>query len=221
MEDGVVRGTGEMVVVRASRPFRLEVRNALVALVGSLLSVEGNKPDAAMPSDGAVVAFDRVTAYLTQSVVALQAGAGNPVHVPLKVASATGCLFAAAEDNPLVRIDGPQSEQELRRRLLWQGKRNLYRTAGALLVWQPAEKADMPHRYDGDRWGELWGRDDDQARFPRAVRFAGFPAPDKTLADVAPADFRVVSLEPPEVGSGPWGADLDRLTDPNAPAGSE
>jgi len=197
-----------------SRPYRLEVRNALVVLGGSLLSEEGNKSEAAAGSEGATISLDRVTAYMTQNLIVLRTGIANPVHVPLRIAPATTCIFAAAEGGPLLSIDGPQSESELKRWLTWSGKRNVYSTSGSILVWQPLEKADMPHKYDGDRWNELWGREDDEPRFARDIKFAGFPAAVKTRADVTPEDFRIVTPEGQEKELAGRGAEIDKLPKP-------
>jgi hypothetical protein len=80
-----------------------------------------------------------------------------------------------------------------------------------LLVWQPIQKDEMPHRYDSERWEELWGRNDDQPSFARAIRLAGFPQADKTLLEVMPGDFRILSADSPDVDHSNRGADLDRL----------
>jgi hypothetical protein len=213
-EDCLVRGQGDLVSVRVSRPYRLEVKNALVVLNGSLLNVEGNKREATMPAEGATVALDRVTAFVSQNLVLLRATADRPAHVPLRVSSATTCLFASAEENPLLRVDGPDSEQELKRRLTWQGRKNFYSTAGSILVWQPLGMGEMPHKYDRDRWNDLWGPDDDQPRFTRGIRFAGYPSGLKTPLDVVPPDFRIAATDALDPELATRGAELDRLPQP-------
>jgi hypothetical protein len=220
IEDCFVRGTGDMVTVRVSRPYRLEVRNALVVLGGSLLSEEGNKSEAAMSAEGASISLDRVTAIVSQNLIVLRTTQANPMHVPLHIAPATTCVFAAAEGGPLVSIDGPQSESELKRWLSWSGKRNVYSTSGSILVWQPLEKADMPHKYDGDRWNDLWGREDDEARFARDIRFAGYPNPLKTRSEAIPEDFRIVAAEGQEKEVAGRGAELEKLPKPPAASGT-
>jgi hypothetical protein len=214
LEDCVIRGQGDGVSVRVSRPFRLEVKNALIVLTGTLLSVEGNKREANQQTEGAVAVLDRVTAFVSQQLILMRATSNQPLHVPLRVSSATTCLFASAEDSPLLRVDGPDSEQELKRRLTWQGRQNFYSASGSILIWQPLTQGEMAHKYDRERWGQLWGNDDEQARFGRSIRFAGYPASAKGPAEVGPADFRIVSSDPfdPEVST--RGADLDRLPQP-------
>ncbi|MCS6977053.1 MAG: serine/threonine protein kinase [Gemmatales bacterium] len=213
-ENCFVRGAGELVFVRASRPFTLDLRNTLLALEGSMLIVEGNRPEASLPSDGASVLMDRVTAYLTDSLVHLRATTTLPVHVPVRVTSATSCVFVAALGNPLLRIDGPQSEEDLRRRFTWQGKRNFYGVSGPLLVWQPLQREEMPHKYGSERWGELWGRSDDQAGFGQGLRFANAPTPGQPFSQSRVTDFRIVGADSPNLDLVGRGAELELLPKP-------
>jgi serine/threonine protein kinase len=217
VEDCFVRGHGDFVTVRVSRPYRLEVKNALVVLQGSFLSVGGNKREANPPPDGATMALDRVTAFVTQPLVLLRASQTHPMHVPLRVSSAITCLLATAEDSPLLRVDGPDSEIELKRRLTWQGRKNFYSSSGSLLVWQGIGMGEMPHKYDRERWNELWVGEDEQPHFARSLKFAGYPDSGKSVLEIFPADFRVVSTDPvdPELAS--RGADLDKLPLPPPP----
>lgn len=213
-ENCFVRGAGEMVFVRASRPFSLDLRNTLLALEGSMLLVDGNRPEAGFPSDGAMVTLDRITAYLTDYLVHLRAAPTTPVQVPLRVTSATNCVFVSALGNPLLRIDGPQSEDDLRRRFSWQGKRNFYSVPGPLLVWQPLQKDEMPHKYGSERWGELWGRSDDAAGFGQSLRFANAPVPGQPFSQTRPADFRILGADMPDLDLVGRGAELDLLPKP-------
>jgi hypothetical protein len=221
IEDCFVRGHGDLVTVRVSRPFDLRARNAVFALAGSVLSIDGHKADNAVPADPALVAFEAVTAYTTQYLIAMRATMTNPLHVPLQVTAATSCVFVAAEGNPHVYVDGVQSEQELKRRLSWQGKGNAYSPTGPVLIWQSLERTDNPHLYDGDQWIELWGRGDEAPSFLRTIKFSGYPAAGKLLADTTPADFAIVSTDPAQPILTNRGADVDRLPRPPRPANEE
>jgi hypothetical protein len=206
--DCFVRGQGDVVAVGASRPYRLEVKNSLLALTGSLLNVRGNKPGMSATTE-ANLSLDRVTTYLAQNLVTLQGAPANPVQVPLRV-DATGCLFVTSEGKPLLSVDGPESDKELRQMISWRGQRNCYCVPGSLLMWQPFDKALMPHRYDKERWKELWGPDDEQPRF-LDVTFKGFLSPNQ-LAQAKLDDFRIESTDAPDLADlMNCGADLSRL----------
>jgi hypothetical protein len=209
--DCLVRGHGDMVAVRASRPYNLEVKNSVVALAGSLLSVEGNRPEANANGESATVVLSEVTAHVTQHLIVLRSDMATPLHVPLMV-SASSCVFAAAEGNPLLRIEGPRVDTELLRWLTWLGKGNAYSTTGPLLICLPPRAGSMPYLYGSDSWLKLWGRDDDQPLFLQAIKFAGFPGMGKGWGDAVPDDFAILGTAPTESNVGTRGPDLDRLT---------
>lgn len=211
VEDSLLRGRGDFLAVRASRPFQLDMRNDVVALFGSLLSIEGNRGDAAPTPDIARVSLSRVTAYVTQSLISLKSNAQQTVHVPVRVMSATASLLVVADGNPLVRVDGTQNEMDLKRRLQWQGKGNGYCATGSLLVWQPLDRTNMPRQYNRDGWGELWGRDEEEPRYARDIKFAGTLPLRSTFADLTPTDLRVTASEPSDLDLAECGADLPRI----------
>ncbi len=218
-----VRGQGDLLSLRASRPFDLEVRNSLAVLAGSFLVSEGNRREASFTSP-ASVSLDHVTACLGQNLAVLRSTPTHPVHVPLSFTSVSQCVFTATDARPFLYLDGPASEDDLRRWLTWRGQKNVYNTTGSLLVWQPLEMSmdmqRMPQRCDAERWQRLWGGDDDQPLFNR-VKFAGFPAAERSLLQALPADFQV---EPTgETGNADLtsrGADVDRLPQPSRASGT-
>ncbi len=215
LEDCFVRGKGDLLSVRGSRPFVAEVKNTLAALDGSFLSVEGNKNDASGAEDAKLI-LDHVTVYVTQSLIAQRATAANPHHVPLAVDKPTACVFVA-ERTPLLWLEGLQSAEDVRRRLKWgkgefKGEKNLYSRDEAILYWQLSEPTAMPHLYDGERWQESAG--EVEPRFARSVKFEGFPSTEKTLSEASPGDFEIMSMDPPEPNPVTRGADVDKLPNP-------
>jgi hypothetical protein len=103
-QDCFVRGQGDLVAVRASRPFRLDVENALVVLTGSLLSVDGNSDDTPVPA-AAQLTLNRLTTYLTDHLVVLRASRTGKGLV-FTQATASDCLFAPAGGKGSCRCRG-------------------------------------------------------------------------------------------------------------------
>lgn len=210
-----VRGQGDLLAVRVSRPYRLDIRDSLIALHGSLVSEDGNKQGMTMPSEGAVVALDRVTAYLTQHLLVTRSNPSNPLHVPVKIES-TACILASAEGRPLLSIQGPETPEAFRSLFSWKGQRNIYSSpTNSMLIWQPLNPSLMPHRYDHERWLTLWGTDDDQARFTN-LTFTG-PLSSDRLVQASPADFTLpaaATTATPDLSL--TGADLNRLLPPTS-----
>jgi hypothetical protein len=181
-----VRGEGDLVAVRASRPLLLDVKHSLVALGGSLLNVDGNPKE---PQSVALetVTLQHVTTYLTDHLVRL-AGTNARGLVPVQVWS-EDCLFASAGDKPFMHVEGIDAgETPMSRLFSWeQGKHNAYSKSMPMLDPKPRTD-DMPvPPYGQDKWktGET------DALFT-SIRFAA-PPPDSSLASVSPAAFRVAA----------------------------
>lgn len=216
--DCLVRGRGELVQVRQNRHFLLEVRNSAVALQGSLLALDGvRRGDMEASAEPALVQLEKVSVYVTQGLIWFRATASAASHVPVKVDAASHCLFATGEGQPLIRMDGPRGEAELKRRLQWRGKRNLYATTAAMLAVTPMDRTEAPQQYDSDRWAELWGSSDEQPRFARGLRFAGGLETRVSFEAVAPAALRALPADPGDMDLDAYGADLDKVFSREAP----
>jgi hypothetical protein len=208
-----VRGAGDLVTVRPSRPFDLRVDDSLVALKGSLVVVDGGSRE---PADRpSTVSFKKLTAYLTDHLLWLrgQPGEGRTGRlVPTRVSSAQHCLFHSAAGRSLVHLEGVErldNDDQMRRLFEWtDGQHNVYSSFPQLIDQQPREPDMMMGMvpYDRDRWAgfaaEYDGRHD-------KARFAAAPAED-LLARVLPADLKV-RTESDMTG---YGADVDRLPKP-------
>ncbi|VTR96708.1 serine threonine protein kinase : Putative serine/threonine protein kinase OS=Gemmata sp. Wa1-1 PE=3 SV=1: Pkinase [Tuwongella immobilis] len=227
MENSWVRGRGDFLTVRPSRPFELELDQSLVALDGSLLRVD---PASKMPpAKFAQVKLNRVTTFLTEHLAHLQAlprlervGMNLLGLVPLHV-EATGCLFAPAS-NPataFIRFDRLESDSAVQERelLVWKNARqNIYGYSNqpTLIQVSPENTESMPLKpYDIDRWLSLTH---ETGRPFGAIKFRlRLPLNDRnTLLTVQPDDFRLISVTPPPIKLGSAdlsviGADIERL----------
>lgn len=211
-----VRGKGDLVAVRTSRRFDLEVEGTLAALDGSLVTVDGNPKDpAAAPA--AQVTLRRVTAYLADHLLELAA-----CEPDRKVAGLVGtvvrsddCLFVAGSGKALIHGAGLDGDAAVRQLVTWEGHANLYGNFGPMVDVQPAGMQMMPPLPVGKSG---WAGFSQEVDWPFAkVQFAGRPRPDRSLAKSRPADFKVTKLEDsrrPDADPSDWGAAVDKLPDP-------
>jgi serine/threonine protein kinase len=204
LERCFVRGEGDLVAVRASRPLLLDVKHSLVALGGSFLSVDGNPKE---PQSAAIetVTLQHVTTYLTDHLVRLAATNARGL-VPVQVWS-EDCLFASAGDKPFMHVEGVEAgETPMNRLFSWeQGKHNAYSKSMPMLDPKPRTDDIPVPPYGQDKWKSFTGETD--ALFT-SIRFAAPPA-DSSLASVSPAAFRLA-----ESDLRTYGAAIDAL--PNA-----
>ena len=121
---------GDLLYVKASRPFELHVDNSLVVLDGSFLIVDGSGEDPGMRSRSEIV-LNQVTAYLTDHLRLVagvaREGRANKGLTPTYMRSAADCVFASASGKALVHLDGIDAEEQMKRCFLWgESKHNLY-----------------------------------------------------------------------------------------------
>ncbi|MBO0700379.1 MAG: hypothetical protein J2P46_18420, partial [Zavarzinella sp.] len=160
-ENVFVRGRGHLLSVKGSRPFELDVKNAVAALDSAAIDVEPSSSDPSAAGSG-VVKLSRVTAYLGASLVHVRAAAdrkpdAGPGLARTEVTAANSLFVPAAgmggEAEPLVRADRLPNREEVDRWLGWRGEDSVYgydRKKG-LLEYRPTD-AMSPVRLTGDDW---------------------------------------------------------------------
>jgi serine/threonine protein kinase len=187
-----VRGEGDLISVRASRPFTLDAEDSLVALDGSFVVVDGNGKEApAKP--GAQITLRQVTAFLGEYLIQLRASKeeGKQGLIPTQVLDASNCLFHTARGRTLVHLENVDSDEQMKRIFFWEkGKQNVYSGFGPMLDQLPrGDNAMALPPYDQDKWENFTPRETER-RFTK-VKFAAWPIPDRQLFVAWPANFRV------------------------------
>jgi hypothetical protein len=210
-----VRGDGDLIAARASRPLDLQADNTLVVLSGSLLHREAGD-DAAPPAADVAdsVRLAHVTTFLVGHLVHWRAR-DTRLLIPERFRSISDCLFVSGGGS-LVHLDGAEaSDERLKALLTWdQGQHNAYVDFPSLLDQQPDSGA-MAMPYARDQW-KVFTRETD-AVFDR-VKLRDKPGEDTPLATVTPARFQVKPDEMRAPDMQAYGADLDQLPKVSAPA---
>lgn len=197
-----VRGQGVLVAVRASRPLALHAVNSLVALAGTLLSVDGN-PTKDPADNGITVKLDKLTAYLTDHLVVLRTMKDMKDLVRIDVQQ-DNCLITSATRKSLVRLEGPVStDQSTKERLNWSGQHNAYSNFKTMLDQQPVSPAVPP--MNDQKWGQAFEKD------PRWIDKAQFSVPAADVARSGPGDFKLPTAQSDLQG---YGADVSELPRP-------
>jgi hypothetical protein len=187
-----VRGQGDLLAVRATRPLSLSVTNTLVALAGCFLNVEGNTRDPAK-AEPVKVELKHVTAYLTDSLVCLRASKDGKGPVPVQVNNAANCLFASAADSkPLVHLAGLQAlDFQMKNQFSWEnGQQNTYSKFQPMLDQTPKGGEEMGMQpFDQQKW-KSFTNEADGVFTP--VKFANPPdANPAALSSAMPLHFKV------------------------------
>jgi len=211
-----VRGAGDLISVRASRPVDAVIEDTLAVLDGSLFVVDGNpnQKDVAGRTRFATLTLNRVTTYLTDHLVWLRAhrqdGMNSRGLVPTQVRAATNCLFASANGKSLVHLDGVDNEDQMKRLFTWSdGRHNAYSNYNTWLDQKPGTESESmaPLPYGKSQW-ESFAQESD-SRVER-VRF-GTPLPVELPLFRATADnFKLAG----DTNGQGYGAEVDRLPRP-------
>ncbi len=209
LENCFVRGDGDLLIVRASRPFQLDADDSLVALDGSFLIVDGNPRE--IPVKAARVSLKQVTAYLGEHLVVLRAVKEDLKQglVPTEFSSVFGCLFHSARGGKsLIHLEGVDTDEQMRRLFSWEGAQNVYSGFTPLLDQQPrGDDSGMLPPYDQERWQTL-AKGETEQRFVK-VKFRSWPIPDRSLSRALPLNL---GIKEPEGGR--FGAPVDKLPHP-------
>jgi hypothetical protein len=208
-----VRGTGQVLVVPASRPFEFRLEESLAALDGSLITIDGNRKDPNTKSHTGIT-LQKSTTYLTEHLVLLRAareeGRPNKGLVTTQVNSAKDCLFVSVLGKSLVHLEGMDGDEQMKRLLYWvESRHNAYSNFKEYLDQESGSSGMMPPvPYRRRQWEEFAHEDTD--KFERVVHFHGALAQDAPLARVMAADFRTKA----ETNLQEYGADVERLPRP-------
>jgi hypothetical protein len=213
-ENVFVRGKGRLLAVRQSRPFELEVKNALAVLDGTLIDIDPYPAptDPSMFGTG-TVKLTRVTTYLGGSLIHVRAAERKTDTAATGLAktelAATDCVFAPADGSgePFVRADRLDGKEQVAASLLWKGKDNVYGydRKGVILEVRSGD-AMPPKPFDGDVW---LGLAQEEGGDPFAtIRFAGgddlpTAGQGRRFAAVRPPAFGPPKTDPPRPDGSP------------------
>jgi serine/threonine protein kinase len=211
LEGCFVRGTGTAVVVRASRPFDLSLEESLIALAGSLLTMDGNGKDPGTKVQ-ASISLRKLTTYLTDHLVLLRAIKDENKSarglVQTRIKSATDCLFASASGKSLVHLDGVDNDDQMRKLLVWEESRNnAYSYFNQFLDQEATAGMMAPPSYGPKEWRDF--THDETVRFERA-RLNALPQAEVPMSRVTAADFKPRA----EVNLMSYGVPIERLPKP-------
>ncbi len=188
MHDCFVRGDGDCVTLRGSRPVNIQIGKSLFYLGGSLVhQLASTTKEIANPDAAIAVKMKDSAFFFADPLLWLQAGRTTPRHQhPLRVEQADHCLFATLGDRPLAAFETPEvTEQTLPQLFEWKGQGNAYvHFDKHLLEHAPADDPLRSFQHDDAGWKETFERDGDSHFLP--MGFKTLPA--RPLAAATPDD---------------------------------
>ena len=165
MENVFVRGKGRLVAIKGSRPFELEVKNAIAALDSTLIDIDPSTADPSTAGSGLIhlSARDRVPG---REPAALPRGRAQDRHRARSGLARTevtvdSSLFASAEPGPS-RSSGPtgiDSREHAERWFSWRGRNSVYGNDRKRVMME-IRPQDVEANRDQDRGRQCLARND-------------------------------------------------------------
>ncbi len=136
LENCFVRGQGDLIWSQGGQPADITLKNSLIALTRSLLSVEGNK-DMPAPQSALTVHLSKVTTYLSGNLLRLKAAKDLKSLAQIQF-TPENCLFLPVPgERVLIHLEGPESdERNLKSKVAWVTGQNAYGSFTTLLEQQ-------------------------------------------------------------------------------------
>jgi serine/threonine protein kinase len=226
MENTFVRGKGNLLEVKPSRRFELELENSLIALDGTLVTLHAH-PKESPTTAASLITCNRTTAFLSDYIFDFRlteedrkAGGGL---------ATTHCKFdrsmlIAGNAKPLVHTVGIDSESLQKQYLTWEGRSNVYANYVQMIeVELPASTAMMPTMPVSPKAWRSFTREGEEAFVE--VKLSRTPTQERPISRMSPEDFRVRPLDmkkmeaPNEVGA--VLSDLPAIDEPAAESRQE
>ncbi len=214
MEGSLIRGSSDFLLTRTLEPLRVELRDSVVAIQGSLLHSRGEMQPRA--SEAKVeLSLDHLTAALGKGVLQLECGDSTRRVLPVQI-SASNSIISTPTGDPLISMSGNLPAAEYRRMLAWSGQKNFYDQVRSFWTTTSTQAGkDQPEVLDFAGWQKFWGpaADVDPRATPVIWRVYW---ESRSFADLSPADFALdrASNNPAVSGASTRndaGADLDAL----------
>ncbi|MBI5760933.1 MAG: protein kinase [Planctomycetales bacterium] len=151
----LIRGGGDLFLVKHVIPLRLSVKESAVALDGTLLREAGSQ---ALPTDSTHIELriDHITGLMSRGLVRLDGGEAGRRLLPLQVSSSNS-IFSTNHPEPLVTASGMVPAQDLRQLLRWNGQRNFYDRFDSLWMILSTDGAGRMENLNFSMWQNHWG----------------------------------------------------------------
>jgi serine/threonine-protein kinase len=185
--DSLVRGDGDLFLIRHAEPARLAIRQSVVALQGTLLAARGNS-ESAHENAQLELRLEHVTCVLGGGLVRCDSGNTPRKLLPMQV-SASNCIFSNAGTAPLVAMTGNSPPQDFRRLLFWSGKGNFYDRYQTMWSIASTEGLGRTESWDPAAWRRNLTEASESGPWFDGVAWSTRQWTTKPFAELVPNDF--------------------------------
>ena len=187
-KNSLLRASGDLVDVAPGRRLDLDVDNAVIATGGTLVHAHG-LPVGQVPGPLKVV-LRQVTARLAGGLARLQSTPAEP-ELPVADVLARETILATNDpEDPLFRVDGQGTLDDLRGLIHWEGRSVAYHKINTYRRDQSARPGAVPTLFNRESWDIAVGRLEESA-IHDDLKFQSDWVPDRRPWTLRPADVRL------------------------------
>ena len=185
--DSLVRGDGDLFLVRHAEPARLAVKQSVVAVQGTLLADRGHS-ESAHENAQLELRVEHVTCVLGGGLVRCDSGNAPRKLLPVQV-SASNSIFSNSGSAPLVSMTGNSPPQDFRGLLLWIGQNNFYDRYQTMWSIASTEGVGRTEAWDAAAWRRNLTEASESSPWFEGVVWNRRQWTTKPFAELLPNDF--------------------------------
>jgi serine/threonine-protein kinase len=152
VRDSFLRSGGEGIAVAVGRRLEFELVNALVSTEGSLVHAFGGARPGRADSPAVKVRMEHVTARVKGGLIHLDSTPEEPELPFAAIAAENSIISTANRDDPLFRLDGRNSLDDLGDKIRWEGRKVAYDRIKTYRRDEVARTGLSPRIYDRANW---------------------------------------------------------------------
>ena len=154
LSESLLRGEGDLFLIRRPEPLRMSIRQSVIALRGALVHerLTTNAPSDQPPQE---LRLDHVTVVLGDSLARVDCAVEVRRPPQLQV-SAANCIFASIGDAPLISMSANLPLQDFRGQFLWVGRYNFYDRFATFWNVVSREGMGRTESWDFFAWRRHW-----------------------------------------------------------------
>jgi serine/threonine-protein kinase len=187
ISESLVRGDGDLFVVRHAEPARLAIKQSVVALQGTLLSARGHS-ESSHENAQLELRLEHVTAVLAGGLVRLDSGSTPRKILPIQVA-ASNSIFSNSAGAPLVAMTGNSPPQDFHALLFWVGQNNFFDRYQTFWSIVSTEGTGRTEAWDAATWRKNWTEASESNPQFDAVVWSRRPWMTRPFAELTAGDF--------------------------------
>lgn len=216
LSESIVRGSGSLVWVREPSPGRIEINQALIALVDALLEVGGSRGMSRTNAD-LELQIEHATCVLGRGLLELHGGDEPGDSLQVQVIARSN-VFTSPYGAALVSMRGDLELRDFQDLLSWSGYDNFFEQFETFWRIEPVRSLAGSSKFDYEQWKSYWGMASTGGAL--GTNFFVRGVPDTRLVEIEPDDVVLIEDESinPAAGAAPdgtdAGADLARLPVP-------